>query len=198
MTTQRALRTALAALLLATATAACQGGADQPPLAGASIGGPFELIDQDGRRVTQDDYAGRYRLMYFGFANCPDICPTDLQVIGAGLRQFEASDPERAARVQPIFVTVDPARDTPQVLKGFVANFHPRLIGLTGSEQQIEAMKRAYRVYSSRGETTAGGGYNVDHLRVIMLMGPEGNPIALIPHEQGAAGVAAELERWVR
>ena len=112
-----------------------------PPLKGATMGGPFTLTDQNGRRVSDRDFAGKYRLVYFGYTFCPDVCPVDLQVIGAGLRRFEASDPARAARVQPIFITVDPARDTPAVLRQYVAAFHPRLIGLTGSAEEIAARR---------------------------------------------------------
>jgi protein SCO1 len=190
---------ALLLLILSLLVAACgRGEAEQGGLAGSSVGGPFSLIDQDGKRVKDTDFNGRYRLVYFGFANCPDVCPVDLQVIGAGLRKFEGEDADRAAKVQPIFITVDPARDTPQVLKSYVANFHPRLIGLTGSVGEIEAVKKEYAVYGEKGEAQPGGGYNVNHLRAIFLFGPEGEPIALIPHEQGADGVARELGRWVR
>jgi uncharacterized cysteine cluster protein YcgN (CxxCxxCC family)/cytochrome oxidase Cu insertion factor (SCO1/SenC/PrrC family) len=134
----------------------CQREASAPPLQGATIGGPFSLVNQDGQRVTERDFAGRYRLMYFGFANCPDICPVDLQVIGGGLRQFERDDPERAQRVQPIFVTVDPARDTPPLLKRYVAAFHPRLVGLTGSQAEIEAAKRAFGIFGEAADGSAG------------------------------------------
>src|SRR3954452_21542461 len=121
----------LLALLLALAPIAC-GKAPEPPLAGAAVGGPFTLVDQNGRTVTDRDFAGRYRIVYFGFAHCPDVCPTDLQKIGEGLSRFEKKDPERGARVQPIFITVDPERDRPAELKPWVAAFHPRLVGLTG------------------------------------------------------------------
>jgi len=93
--------------LVALALSACSS--EEPPLQGAAIGGPFALTDQDGRRVTDRDFAGRYRIMYFGFTHCPDVCPTDLAVIGQALRRFEKSDPKRAARVVPVFVSVDPA-----------------------------------------------------------------------------------------
>ena len=130
-------------LLLALALAACSGAAEEPPLKGAAIGGPFALTDQDGRSVTERDFAGRYRIMYFGFTHCPDVCPTDLAVIGQALRRFEKSDPARAARVTPIFVSVDPERDSPAVLKEYVAAFHPRLVGLTGTPRQVaDAVKR--------------------------------------------------------
>jgi protein SCO1 len=172
--------------------------AGDPPLKGASMGGPFTLTDQNGRRVSDRDFAGSYRLIYFGFTFCPDVCPVDLQTIGAGLRQFEREHAARAARVQPIFITVDPARDTPQVMRAYVANFHPRLIGLTGSEQEIAQVARSFRVYYERGEPAADGGYTVNHSRMAVLYGPDGAPIASIPHEQGPEGVAAELDRWVR
>src|SRR6185369_14158786 len=109
----------------------CSQPVEEAPLKGARIGGPFALVDQNGRTVRDSDFAGRYRLVYFGYSYCPDVCPTDLQSIGQAMRQFEKSDPGRAAEVQPIFITVDPERDTPPVLKAYVAAFHPRLIGLT-------------------------------------------------------------------
>jgi protein SCO1/2 len=121
-----------------------------------------------------------------------------MQVIGAGLRRFEAEDPARAARVQPIFISVDPARDTPQVLRQFVAAFHPRMIGLTGSGAEIAQVAREYRIFYERGEAGPGGAYMVNHTRMAVLYGPEGQPIAMIPHDQGPDGVAAELGRWVR
>ncbi|HEX8381509.1 MAG TPA: SCO family protein [Allosphingosinicella sp.] len=189
----------LLCLFLGLALAACSAGVpEEPPLKGAAIGGPFALTDQDGRPVTDRDYAGKYRIMYFGFTHCPDICPTDLAVIGRALREFEKSDPARAARVAPIFVSVDPERDTPAVLKEYVAAFHPRLTGLTGTPSQVSEMVRRYGAYGSKGDPAAGGGYLVNHSRVAELFGPEGQPIALLPYEKGAEAVAAELDRWVR
>ncbi len=189
----------LFALLLAVLLAGCgTPPAEAPPLQGATMGGPFTLIDQSGQRVSDTDFAGQYRIVYFGFTYCPDVCPVDLQVIGAGLRRFEESDAARSARVQPIFISVDPARDTPDAIRAYVANFHPRLIGLTGSEQEIADVARAFGVYFSRGTPNEQGAYLVDHTRIIVLYGPEGEPIAIIPHDEGAEGVAAELARWVR
>lgn len=177
----------------------CQpAGEERGPIAGSSVGGPFSLIDQDGKRVRDTDFNGRYRLIYFGFANCPDVCPVDLQVVGAALKQLEAKDPGRAARVQPIFITVDPERDTPPLLKAYVANFHPRLIGLTGSVEEIAAAKREFAAWSEKGELQPGGGYNVNHQRNIYLMDPAGEPVALIPHDEGVEAAAAELDKWVR
>lgn len=180
------------------ALAGCSQSASEPPLKGATMGGEFSLVGADGP-VRSSDFEGRYRIVYFGFASCPDVCPVDLQTIGAGLRAFEAEDPERAAKVQPIFISVDPARDTPAVLAEYVANFHPRLIGLTGSEEEIHQVARDYGVYFQRHEPATPGSdnYLVDHSRVATLYGPAGEPIAIIPHDQGPEGVAAELDRWV-
>ena len=185
-------------LLVAPSLTGCQRAeGEQGPIAGSSVGGPFSLIDQNGKRVRDTDFNGRYRLIYFGFANCPDVCPVDLQVMSAGLKQLEDKDPERAARVQPIFITVDPKRDTPEMLKAYVSNFHPRLIGLTGSEAEIEAAKKEYGIAGLKGEARPDGGYDVDHSRYLLLFGPKGDPIVIVPHE-APGRVAAELDRWVR
>ena len=185
-------------LSLFAALAACSGAPEESPLKGAAIGGPFALTNQDGRPVTDRDFAGRYRIMYFGFTHCPDICPTDLAVIGQALRRFEKSDPARAARVAPIFVSVDPERDTPAVLKEYVAAFHPRLIGVTGTPRQVADAIKRYGAYGEKGDPSAGGGYDVNHSRLAMLIGPAGEPIALLPYDKGAEAVADELDRWVR
>lgn len=175
-------------------SASPEGGS---PLAGAAIGGPFTLIDQDGRQVSDTDFNGRYRLVYFGFSYCPDVCPVDLQLVGRGLRQLEQGDPATAEKIQPIFITVDPERDTPEVLKQYVAAFHPRLIGLTGTPEQIADVAKRYGVYHARRDQEVGSGYLVDHSRVLLLFGPQGEPVAIIPHDQGLEAFAAELRRWV-
>lgn len=186
------------ALLLATPLASCSpAAAPEPPLAGAAIGGPFALTDQDGKRVRDTDFAGRYRVVYFGYTFCPDVCPVDVQLIAQGLRQFEKTDPKRAARVQPIFITVDPERDTAEVVKEFVSNFHPRLIGLTGTSDEVAAVAKRFGVAYGRAGPEGAKDYLVDHSRVALLFGPEGQPIAILPHDKGAAAIAAELDRWV-
>ena len=189
----------IAALLLASCGPAGSPVAEAtPPLAGARIGGPFALRDGDGRPVTDRSFAGKYRIMYFGYTFCPDVCPTDVAAIGAGLKQAEARDPARAAKVVPVFVTVDPARDTPAVVKAFAAAFHPRMVGLTGTQAQIDAAKTAYAVFSSKGEATPGGGYMVDHSRQAYLMDPDGKPLALVPADVGPKAVADTILTWVR
>jgi protein SCO1/2 len=171
-----------------------------PPgnLAGSTLGGPFTLTDQNGKRVKDSDFAGKYRLIYFGYTFCPDVCPTDVAILSRGLAAFEAAAPAAGARVQPIFITVDPGRDDPTALKAFVSAFHPRLIGLTGSEAQIEAAKKAFGIYSKKVATSDPENYLVDHFAVFYLFGPDGAPIAFLPHGSTAAEVTAMLETSVR
>ncbi|HEV2746783.1 MAG TPA: SCO family protein [Allosphingosinicella sp.] len=187
------------ALSLALLLGACSPSADEaPPLQGATMGGAFTLTDQDGRRVSDRDFAGRYRLIYFGFTYCPDVCPVDLQLLSQGLRRFEEGHPARAAKVQPIFITVDSERDTPAVMKRYVAAFHPRLIGLTGSAKEIENVAKRFAIYYNKEDKAAASDYLVNHSRIALLFGPEGEPIAIVPHDRGAEAVAGELVRWVR
>ncbi|MEE4315990.1 MAG: SCO family protein [Erythrobacter sp.] len=183
----------------ALALAGCGGPAPtgEPPLAGARIGGPFELLNSAGETVRWDDFAGQYRVVYFGYAFCPDICPTDMQRVAQGLKLLKASAPEKAARITPIFITIDPARDTPAVVGEFAAAFSPDIIGLTGSPEQIAAAAKAFAVYYQKGETIEGGGYLVDHSNIVYLFGPEGEPLATLPVDQGGEAVAAELDKWV-
>jgi len=187
-----------AATLSACSPAAKQADTQPPPLAGAKIGGPFALTDQDGKAVTERDFAGRYRIMYFGYTFCPDVCPTDMQVVGAAMRLLDSSDPALAKRVVPIFVTIDPARDTPAVLKQFVSAFYPRMVGLTGSPDAIDKVAKEYAVFYQKGDTTATGGYLMQHSNQAYLMDPDGKPLALLPTDQGPKAVAAEIERWAK
>jgi protein SCO1 len=173
-------------------------GNAQGPLAGARIGGPFTLTDQDGKTVSDKDYLGKYRIVYFGYSYCPDVCPVDLQLLMQGLRLFERQDAAAAAKIQPIFITIDPARDTPVVLKTYVAAFHPRLVGLSGNEAQTAAVAKAYAVYYRKAENAGASEYLMDHSRQTYLMGPDGQPIALLPQDETPQAVAAELARWVR
>lgn len=191
--------TMIAAAALGGCSAEPQPAADgPPPLAGARIGAPFALTDQTGRRVTDRDFAGQYRIMYFGYTFCPDVCPVDVQMLAAGLKAFEKTDPARAAKVTPIFVTVDPGRDDVKTLKAFTAAFHPRMVGLTGDVPAITALAKGYGVWFQLGDKQPGGGYLVDHSRTAYLMGPQGQPIALIPNEGPPQAIAAELAKWVK
>ena len=187
----------LAALLL-LAGCSTQSSPGKPPLEGAAIGGPFALVDGNNRPVTDRSFPGKWRIMYFGYTFCPDVCPTDAAAIGAGLKLAEKADAERAAKVVPVFVTVDPARDTPAVVKEFAANFHPRFVGLTGGPAAIDAIKKGYAVYSAKGEVSPGGGYLVDHSRQAYLMDPAGKPVAFVEQDKGPQAVADAIAKWVR
>lgn len=192
---------AILAMLIggALALTGCSGTApaQEPPLAGATIGGDFALTASDGRTVRWDDFAGKYRVVYFGYAFCPDICPTDMQRTAQGLKLLKASDPELAAKIQPIFITIDPERDTQAVVGEFAAAFSPDIIGLTGTPEQIAAAAKAFKVFYARGEAVEGGGYLVDHSKIVYLFGPAGEPLATLPVDQGGEAVAAELRKWV-
>ncbi len=189
----------LAALLLSLSLSACGGQtpAERPPLEGAAIGGPFTLVDKAGSTVRWEDFAGKYRIVYFGYTFCPDACPTDVQSMMQGFARFEKTRPEMARQVQPIFISIDPARDTPAIVGEFAAAFHPRLLGLTGPPAQVEQAAKAFAAYYAKGKET-GGGYLMDHSRVAYLMDRDGKPISMLPVDKGPDAVAAELAKWVR
>lgn len=183
---------------------ACQAQPEPGPsrdgvdLRGSAIGGNFELTDKDGRAVRWADFAGRYRVVYFGYTWCPDVCPTDVQRMTQGLKMFGRDQPERARRVQPIFITVDPDRDTPAKVGEFAAAFSPDLIGLTGSPAQVEAAKAAFKVSSTKGAIQPNGGYLVNHSNLTYLFDPQGKPLGTLPTDKGPQAVAAELAAWIR
>lgn len=188
------------ALALALVLAGCSGAsapAEEPPLAGAAIGGDFALTNSKGETVRWDDFAGKYRIVYFGYAFCPDVCPTDMQRVAQGLKELAAKDPAKAERIAAMFITVDPERDTQAVVGEFAAAFSPDIVGLTGTPDQIAAAAKAFKVFYQKGEAQPGGGYLVDHSNVTYLFGPSGEPIATLPTDKGGAAVAAELDRWV-
>jgi len=187
------------AIALSLTLAACNGAApaEEPPLAGASIGGDFTLTNSKGETVRWGDFAGKYRIVYFGYTFCPDICPTDMQRVAQGLKELKAADPDKAGKIVPIFITIDPDRDTQAVVGEFAAAFSPDIVGLTGTPEQIAATAKTFKVFHAKGETQPGGGYLVDHSNVVYLFGPDGAPIATLPTDKGAKAVAAELDRWV-
>jgi protein SCO1/2 len=196
MTMHLPIRAALAAALLLSA-GACHAPAEAPPLAGAAVGGPFTLTDKAGKRVRWDDFAGRYRIVYFGYSFCPDACPTDVGVMIRGLDRFTRDHPAAGAQIQPIFITIDPARDTPAVVGQFAAAFSPRLLGLTGSAAEVDQAAKAFGAYYAKGKAVPGG-YLMDHSRIAYLMGRQGEPIAMLPVDKGPAEVAQELAKWVK
>jgi len=188
-------------VLAALALAGCQAArepAEDPPLAGAAIGGDFTLTDQQGQTRQWRDFRGKYAVVYFGYTYCPDICPTDVQRTAQGLREFGRAHPDLRAKVQQIFISVDPARDTPKVLGQFVAAFDPKMVGLTGTPEQLKAAGDAFKVYFSKGQEEGGGAYLVDHSAITYLFDPAGKPLATLPTDQSAPAVAEELAKWVR
>lgn len=170
--------------------------AQEAPLAGARIGGPFQLTDQNGKTVRDKDFAGKWRIVYFGYTFCPDICPTDMLKLGQAMKLLDKSDPGLSAKVAPIFISVDPERDTPPVLKQFVGQFHPRFTGLTGSLDAINAVAKEYAV-AFRKEP-AGDSYLVGHTQIAYLMDDAGKPITSLPLEKDAQAIADEVKHWVR
>jgi len=137
----------------------------------ALVGGPFALTDDSGKRVTDKDYRGRYMLVFFGFTSCPDICPAGLQLIAAALENLGA----KADRITPLFISVDPERDTPEKLAEYVKNFSPRIVGLTGTPDEIAAVAKAYKVYYKKVPNEAvPGDYSMDHTSIIYVMNPDG------------------------
>lgn len=186
-----ALLGATAALLLLAGCYLYLLGGTAPPAA-PGIGGPFELTAMDGRTVTERSFRGRYLLVYFGYTKCPDICPTTLGAVGDALDLLGAA----AARVQPIFITVDPGRDTPEALRFYLAAFTPRLLGLTGTPRQIEQVEQQYRVSSVVHPDLSGAAdYTVEHSSVLYLIGPDGRYLAPIRAGESGREMAADITR---
>jgi len=188
---------ALLAMIVPLALTACEQR-EPPPLAGAAIGGPFTLVDKAGKPVRWADFAGKWRIVYFGYTWCPDACPTDVGVMMRGFDRFAKDHPDLAGEVQPLFITVDPARDTPARVGEFAAAFSPRLLGLTGTPAQVDQAAKAFAAYYARGKDQPGGGYLMDHSRVAYLMDRDGKPVAMLPVDKDDKAVAAELAKWVR
>jgi cytochrome oxidase Cu insertion factor (SCO1/SenC/PrrC family) len=158
----------------------------------ADIGGPFRLTDQNGATKTQADFRGRYQLIYFGYSFCPDVCPTTLAVMGQALDRLGSG----GKRITPIFITIDPARDTPKVLGEYMKAFGPQFVGLTGSEAQIAQVEKEYRVYAQKkpiDPTHPERGYGMDHSSVIYLMGPDGKMISFYDEAISPDDLAKDL-----
>ena len=155
------------------------------------IGGPFTLTDQTGKQVTEADFRGKYMLIFFGYTYCPDVCPTSLTQISTAMDILG----DKAKQVVPTLVTIDPDRDTPEVLKDYVAHFHPSVVGLTGTPEQIKQVAKAYRVYYAKVPSEAGNkdDYLMDHSAVIYLMGPDGKFVAHFTNTTDGETMAAKI-----
>jgi protein SCO1/2 len=177
----------LGAVLLMT------GGPDRPVVQASAIGGPFRLVDQDGKPFTEQDLKGRPTLIFFGFTHCPDVCPTTLFEVSEMLRALGAD----AEKAQALFVTVDPERDTPAALKDYLTSFDPHLRALTGDPDALAGMLKAYRVYAKK-VPLEGGAYTMDHTAIVYLMDKEGRFVA--PFRLGKRTpqeAAAELRKYL-
>lgn len=164
----------------------------------ALIGGPYELVDHKGRTRTQADFKGRYQLIYFGYTFCPDFCPSTLNVMSQALDKLAESSPETADRVVPLFITIDPERDTVEAMDAYVAHFHGNFVGLTGNDEQIAAAAKAYRVFYRKVDD--GGDdedYLVDHSTFTYLMDAEGNYAAHFAHNTTPEAMAEEMEALI-
>jgi protein SCO1/2 len=159
----------------------------------ADIGGPFELVDQDGRAVTDADFKGKFLLVYFGYTYCPDACPTALGVMAAAIDKLDVA----GERVTPILISVDPERDTPQALKDYVGNFTPRMVGLTGSAEQIAKAAKEYRVFYQKASGATGSDYLMDHTTLIYLMGTDGKFLTFFGPQATPDEVAEALRRYL-
>ena len=158
--------------------------------AGFTIGGPFSLVDGHGKPVTDRDFHGRFMLVYFGYTHCPDACPTALSDIAASLDKLPAADRKR---VVPIFITVDPARDTPAMIGDYVAAFGPEFVALTGGQQAVSAAEQEYHVYAQK-HPLEHGDYAMDHSSVMYVMGPDGAFLGVIGDGTKPADIAQRLK----
>lgn len=183
-----------AALLVVAAIVIWIFGAPAPVQQATAIGGPFTLTDGAGKTVTDRSFRGKFMLVYFGYTFCPDVCPTTLGDVGQAMDKLGAA----ADRLQPLFITVDPARDTSDVVRQYVAAFSPRLQGLTGTTDQIAQVAKAYRVYYAPHKTGAApGDYTMDHSSILYVMDPAGQFVGVIRADEGSDAMAADLKKFL-
>lgn len=156
-----------------------------------TIGGPFTLTDHNGRQVTEADFKGKPTLIYFGFTYCPDVCPTSLLLMQTAIDQL-GKDADK--RINMLLITVDPERDTPAVLKDYVGNFGPTILGLTGTPDQVAAVAKAFRVYYSKVEGKDGAPYLMDHSSIFYLLDRKGRFVRHFTHQSKAEDIAAAVK----
>ncbi len=163
----------------------------QVPLTLSPLGGPFTLTDQAGKPRSDGDFRGQFTLVYFGYTFCPDVCPTTLAAEADALDRLG----KKAARITPVFITIDPARDTPSVMASYVKAFGPRFVGLTGTASQIASVAREYRVYYAKRPLPHG--YGMDHSGEVYLMGPDGKLVTFYDPPLDSKKLAADLEKRI-
>jgi protein SCO1/2 len=175
-------------------TASSEGESVQPARGGDAwgpIGGPFTLVDENGRTITDQDFRGKWLLVYFGYTYCPDVCPTSLARNGEAVELLG----DKGEQVVPMLISVDPERDTPEKLKDYVHAFHPRMVGLTGTPDQIAKVGREYRVFYMKVEPGEDGTYLVDHSSLTYLIGPDGRFVQVFGHQASPQEVADSLKK---
>ena len=163
----------------------------------ALVGGPFSMTDQNGNAVSEASYAGKYMMVFFGYTFCPDVCPQGLQVIGDALDIFSEKG-GKADEIVPIFVTVDPERDTPEILKEYLTNFRPGIQGLSGTIEQTTAMGKAYRVYYAKVKDADSSDYLMDHTSLVYFMDRDGGYLGHFSHTATSEQIAERLAKLVQ
>ena len=187
-----AILAAVALLLVLSGVAVWVFGAPGPVQEAATIGGPFTLTNGAGKPVTDQAFRGKFMLVYFGYTFCPDVCPTTLNDVAQAVDKLGAT----ADKLQPLFITVDPARDTPDVIRQYAAAFSPRLQGLTGTDEQIAAVAKEYRVYYAKHKIGPNpGDYTMDHSSILYVMDPAGHFSGVIRADEGPDAMAADLKK---
>ena len=164
----------------------------------ALVGGPFQLTDQTGQARSDQDFRDKLMLVYFGYTHCPDFCPAALSVMSQALDHLAESNPDAAEQVVPIFITVDPARDTVDALADYAEHFHDSLVALTGSDQAVADAAGAYRVYFAKVEDEGSDDYLMDHTTVVFLMDREGKYVTHFNHTATAEEMAENLARTAK
>jgi protein SCO1 len=184
----------LAGLFLCFGVVLVVGGRMSTPVAqqNAAVGGPFKLIDQNGKALSDQNLKGHPFLVFFGFTHCPDVCPTTLFEVSEILRALGPA----ADRTRALFITVDPERDTPAVMKDYLSSFDPHLSGLTGDPAEIATVAKAYRVYYKKVPLN-GGEYTMDHTAIVYLMDREGRFVSPFSLKRGTEAAAADLRRYL-
>jgi cytochrome oxidase Cu insertion factor (SCO1/SenC/PrrC family) len=161
----------------------------------ALVGGPFAMLNQNGEAVTEKNFLGKYMLVFFGYTYCPDVCPTTLQIVSKTLDQMGP----KSARINPVFVSIDPARDDVATMKSYVQAIDPRLVGLTGTPQQVAAMAGVFRVFYAKVEDAkTPADYLMDHSSLLFLMGPDGAYLKHFNYDISSADLALALDEAVK
>jgi protein SCO1/2 len=190
----RILVLAVPAIAIAAAVAFWLGPPGRPGPAGqgfGSVGGPIALVDQAGKPVTESNFAGKFALIFFGYTTCPDVCPTELSAMATALDQLGP----KADQVVPVFITVDPERDTPEVVGQYAQAFYPRMVGLTGTPEQVAKAAKAFRVYYQKAEVQGSSTYLMDHSAFTYLMGPDWSVRDILPPQLAPQEMAQRIAK---